>query len=158
MTKLTLTNRCTSFAGHSNGHAGVWEQCHAHCAACQGLHPKPLETAIRQLLALYCPGSSQGPMQITMKKKYTYFAGHFNDHGNASVWYRMNCPMEEVHGFPRSHWMLPSKKHMLQWHQFVMLTPFFQVFLWSTCWKGAQGKRMVQNNNSLWHIKMMRNA
>jgi hypothetical protein len=40
-------------------------------------------------------------------KKYTYFAGSFDGHGDALVHYSAHCPMEEVHGFTRSHWMPP---------------------------------------------------
>jgi hypothetical protein len=43
--------------------------------------------------------------------KYTYFAGRFDGHGNVPVRNCMYRPMEEVQGFTRSHWMLPSGKY-----------------------------------------------
>ncbi len=39
-------------------------------------------------------------------KKYTYFDGHFDGHGNVPVRYHEHCLMEEVQGFTRSHWTL----------------------------------------------------
>jgi hypothetical protein len=50
---------------------------------------------------------------ITTIKKCISFAGHFDGHGNAPVQYHADCPMEEVHGFPRSHWMPPLGKYLL---------------------------------------------
>jgi hypothetical protein len=46
--------------------------------------------------------------------KYTYFAGHFDGHGNAPVRNRAHCLMEEVQGFTRSHWMLPLGEYYVQ--------------------------------------------
>jgi hypothetical protein len=46
-------------------------------------------------------------------KKYTYFAGGVDGHDNALVLYQAHCLMEEVQGFTRSHWMLPSGKYLL---------------------------------------------
>jgi hypothetical protein len=43
-----------------------------------------------------------------MQKKYTYFAGNFDCHGDAAVQCRAHCPMEHIPGFTRSHWMPPS--------------------------------------------------
>jgi hypothetical protein len=51
--------------------------------------------------------------QTTMNK-YTYFAGHFDSRGGALVRYCMHCPMDEVHGFGRSHWMPPSGEYCSQ--------------------------------------------
>jgi hypothetical protein len=60
--KLTATSKCASVAHHFNGHAEVFEVIHAASpnAACPGLLRKPLDAAIGQLLAPYCPGGHQG--------------------------------------------------------------------------------------------------
>ena len=44
-------------------------------AACPGLHRKPLDAAIRQLLALYCPCGRHGDNQPNNDAKCTFFAG-----------------------------------------------------------------------------------
>ncbi len=57
----------------------------------------------------------------------------FDGHGGAPVQYRAHCPIEEVHGFGRSHWMPPSGKYCGQYMQLVTHTPFwFWVFTSST--------------------------
>jgi hypothetical protein len=50
----------------------------------------------------------------TTMKKYTYFAGRSDCHGDAQVRYRAHRPMEEVQGFTRSHWTLPLGEYSLQ--------------------------------------------
>jgi hypothetical protein len=71
-------------------------------AACPGLHRKPLDAAIGQLLTPYRPGSRQGNSKQ-------------NNDVNVSTllavlmavavrrYYRSHRPMEEVQGFPKSH-------------------------------------------------------
>ncbi len=54
-------------------------------AACPGLYWKPLDAAIGQLLASYCPSGRQGDRQTNDDEKYTYFAGHVGGHGNLPV-------------------------------------------------------------------------
>ena len=81
--------------------------------ACPGLHQKPLNTTIGQLLSLYCPCGRQGDIKQNNDKKCTNFAVCFDGRGGAPVWYCMHRPMEEVHGFPRSHCMPPLGKHLL---------------------------------------------
>ena len=77
-------------------------------AACPGLHRKPLDATIEQLLAPHCPGSHQGDSKQNNNDKCTNFAGHFDGYGGMLVLYHAHRPMEEVHGFPRSHEMPPS--------------------------------------------------
>jgi len=59
---MTAMSKCASVAHHFNGHAEVFEAIHAVSpnAACPGLLRKPLDAAIRRLLAPYCPGGRQG--------------------------------------------------------------------------------------------------
>jgi hypothetical protein len=47
-------------------------------------------------------------------EKYTYFAGLSNGHNGVPLRYCAQCPMEEIFGFPRSHWMLPLGKYLLR--------------------------------------------
>ncbi len=72
-------------------------------AACPGLHKKPLNAAIGQLIAPYRPGGRQGDNQQNDNAKCTHFAGHVDGHCDVAVQYRAHRPMEEVHGFHRSH-------------------------------------------------------
>jgi hypothetical protein len=104
--------------------------------ACPGLPQKPLDATIGQLLALYCPSGRQGSSKQIADKKWTKFAGHFDGHGGAPVRYRMHCLIEEVQGFSRSHWMLPSGKYCGQYLQSDTHTPdFFEFFSLLTCRK-----------------------
>jgi hypothetical protein len=48
-------------------------------------------------------GSRQGDNQHSDNAKYTHFDGHFDGDRNAAVVYRAHRPMEEVHGFHKSH-------------------------------------------------------
>jgi hypothetical protein len=57
------------------------------------------------------PAATRATANDTMTKKWTNFAGHFDGCGRALVQYRVHCPMEEVQGFGRSHWMLPSDEY-----------------------------------------------
>ncbi len=41
-------------------------------------------------------------------KKCRQIAGNFDHHANAAVRCGAHSPMEHIHGFTRSHWMLPS--------------------------------------------------
>ena len=72
-------------------------------AACPGLHWKPLDAAIKQLLAPNRPGGHQGNSKQNNDVKCTHFAGRFDGRGSARVRYRTHRPMEEVQGFSKSH-------------------------------------------------------
>jgi len=71
--------------------------------ACPGLHQKYLETATGQPIAPYCSGSRQGNRKHNIDEKCTHYASCFDGLGGAPVRYRAHRPMEEVHGFPKSH-------------------------------------------------------
>ncbi len=71
--------------------------------ACPGLLRKPLDAAIRQLLAPYCPSCRQANSKQKDNKKWINFAGHFDGHGGVPVQYPAHCLVEEVQGFGRSH-------------------------------------------------------
>jgi hypothetical protein len=59
------------------------------------------------------PASARATGKQTTNNKYTNKAGRFDDHCYAAIRYRAHCPMEEVQGFTRNHWMPPSGKHLL---------------------------------------------
>ena len=72
-------------------------------AACPGLHWKPLDAAIGQLLAPYCLGGRQGNSKQNNNVLCTHFDGRFDGHRDAVVLYRAHRPMEVVQGFHKSH-------------------------------------------------------
>jgi hypothetical protein len=72
-------------------------------AVCPGLHRKPLDAAIGQLLTPYRLGGHQGDRKQNNDVTCTHFDGHFDDHRNAAVLNRAHRPMEEVRGFHKSH-------------------------------------------------------
>ncbi len=72
-------------------------------AACPGLLWKPLDAAIGQLIALYCPGVYQGGSKQYKEVICTHFDGRFDGHRDAVVLYHVHCPIEEVQGFHKSH-------------------------------------------------------
>jgi hypothetical protein len=105
MAKLSMTNKCTSVIGHFDGHSGVpgqyrWNRLMRHVQGYSGNHWAP--TLGNYLLGIIPEAARATGKQKTMNK-YTYFAGHFDGHGNALVCNRTHCPMEEVQGFTRSH-------------------------------------------------------
>ncbi len=55
------------------------------------------------------PAADTATDKQTMMSKYTYFAGHFDGHGNVPVPNCAHNPMEEVKGLTRSHW---TPKHL----------------------------------------------
>ena len=86
-------------------------------ASWPGLRWKPLDATIGQLLAQYCPGGRQGDSKRCNDATCTHFAGHFDGRGDAAVWYRVHCPMEEVCGFHKSHLTPPSDEHYLRYYK-----------------------------------------
>ena len=45
-------------------------------------------------------------------KKYTRFAGNFEDHADAPVRFGVHCPIEHDQGFTRSHRTSPSGNYL----------------------------------------------
>ena len=109
-------NKCTSFAGRFDGPADVPWKCRVHCpmeeVECFGRSGWIL--AIGQVSAVYCPGGCRGHIQNKDDKKHTYFASHFDGHGDAPVSYCAHCLIEKVQRFVGSHWTPPSGKYLLQ--------------------------------------------
>jgi len=83
------------------------EAMHAYAASsnasCPGLHRKPLDAAIGQLLAPYRLGSCQGDSKQNIDVICAHFDGHFDGHRDVAVLYPVHHPMEEFCGFHKSH-------------------------------------------------------
>jgi hypothetical protein len=62
-------------------------------AACPGLHQKPLDPPIGQLLAPYHLGGHQGDSKQNIDVICTHFDGRFNGHRDAAVLYREHLSM-----------------------------------------------------------------
>jgi hypothetical protein len=75
-----------------------------HAQGYSGSHWMP---ASGGYLLCIAPATTRATGKQTTINKYTYKAGCFDGHGNAPVCNRAHCPMEEVHGFIRSHWTPP---------------------------------------------------
>jgi hypothetical protein len=55
-------------------------------------------------------GYAYEQQQTDNYKKYTSFPGCFDDHGYPPIQYSMHFPMEDILGYIRGHWTLPSDK------------------------------------------------
>jgi hypothetical protein len=113
MTKSMMMNKCTSIVGHFDGHGSAlgqykWHQLMRHTRGYLGSHWTMPSGNYSLRIAL---AAARATGKQTTINKYTYFAGHFDGHGNAPVRNRVHYPMEEVQGFTRSHWMPPSGKY-----------------------------------------------
>jgi hypothetical protein len=113
MAKLPMTNECISSAGRFNGHGSVPEQYRRHCPMqhVQGYSESHWMLPLGDYLLRIAPAATRATGNQTTLKKYTYKAGRFDGHGNAPVRNCAHCPIEEVLGFTRRHWMPPSGKY-----------------------------------------------
>ena len=112
--KAMMTNKCTSIAGHFDGHADALKRYEVHrlmqhdqgytgslCMLPSGdysLHIAPV--AARATITKQCknaPSLLAISMDIAMR-----------------LLYRLHRTMEETHDFMRSHWTPPSGKYLLQ--------------------------------------------
>jgi hypothetical protein len=116
MTKLMMTNKCTLSAGHFDGHGGAtepyrWHRPMRHVQGYSGSHWTP---ALSDYSLCIAPVATRATGKQTTINKYSYKAGRFDGRGGAPVQYRVHCPIEEVQGFTRSHWMPPLGKYCSQ--------------------------------------------
>jgi hypothetical protein len=51
--------------------------------------------------------------KINDGKQTTSSDGHFDGHGSVPVQCKVNCPMQHVEGFTRSHWTPPLVDYLL---------------------------------------------
>ena len=139
--EVAMANKYTSIVNHFYGHAYAWVHYSAHCLMenvqdFAGSHWTPPSGDCLLCIAL---AAAQVSFKTTTIKEYTNFAGHSNGHGNVPVLYLAHCPMEEVQGFTRSHWMPPLSKYPTWYHQLVIDMLILCCFSLSTCWKWACG-------------------
>jgi hypothetical protein len=113
MVKLSMTNKCTSVVGCFNGHGSALGQYRQHCPMqhVQGYLGSHWTPPSGDYLLRIAPATARATDKQTTINKYTYFAGYFDSGGDAPVQYRAYCPMEEVQGVTRSHWMPPSGEY-----------------------------------------------
>jgi hypothetical protein len=116
MMKLTMASTCPSIIGCFDGHGGLPVQYKAHhqMQHVQGYSGSHWTPASGNYLLRITPAAARATGKQTTINKYTYKAGRFDGRGNAPVGNRVHCLMEEVQGFTRSHWMLPSGKYYVQ--------------------------------------------
>jgi hypothetical protein len=112
MAKLSMMNKSTSVFGHFDGHGGALGQYRRHCPMrhVQGYLRSHWTLPSGNYLLCIALVAARATGKQTTINKYTYFAGCFDDHGDVPVRYHAHCPLEEVQGFTRSHWTLPSGK------------------------------------------------
>jgi hypothetical protein len=116
MTKLMMTSKCISVAAHFKGlaDAPVQYKVHPPMQHLKGYTGKHWMLPSGNYLLCIAPAATRATANKTTMKTYTYFAGHFDGHGDAPVHYHMHPPLEEIQGFTRSHWMLPLGKYYVQ--------------------------------------------
>jgi hypothetical protein len=95
-TKIDNLKQTTSSAGHFNGHADVLKQLTQHCPMkqIQGHTRCPFMPSLVNYLLHIAPATARATGKQTTMKKYTYFVGCFEGHGNAPGPSRAHRPME----------------------------------------------------------------
>ncbi len=108
-----MTLKCTSVAANFEGLADAPEQYRRHrpMRHVQGYYGSHWTPALGDYLLRIAPAAARATGIQTTINKHTCKDGHFDGHGNAPVCNHMNCPMEEVQSFTRSHRMPPSGKY-----------------------------------------------
>jgi hypothetical protein len=91
-------SKCTSSAGHFNGHGGVpegnrWHHLMRHVQGYSRSHWMP---PLGDYLLRIAPAAARATANKTTTKKCTNFVGHFDGRGGAPVQYCAHCPIEEV--------------------------------------------------------------
>jgi hypothetical protein len=116
MKKLPMTNKSNSVAGHFDDHGGAPGQYILHFSMqhVQGYLRSHWMLPSGDYSLRITPAAAKATGKLTMMNKYTYFSGHFDGHGNAPIRNCVHCPMEEVQGSTRSHWMPPLGKYYVR--------------------------------------------
>ena len=109
--KATMANKCTSSAGHFDGHGGAPVQYEAHhpMQHVQGYSGSHWTLTSGNYSLRIAPAAARATGSQTMMNKYT--ASHFDGHGNAPLRSHVHCLMEEIQSFTRSHWTPPLGKY-----------------------------------------------
>ena len=119
-----------------------------------GLHRKPLDAAIGQLLAPYCPGGRQGNNQQNNNAKCTHFAVHFDSHHDVATQYCTHCLMEEVRGFHK-HKATKHHHRASTCSDITNQTHQHRLFLLLHHEKGLDLKCWPLITIGVWHIKKL---
>jgi hypothetical protein len=98
----------------SCGSAPVQYEVHLPMQHVQGYTSSLWMPPLVNCLLRIAPAAARVTGKQNIMKKYTYFVGCFDGHGNAPVRYQAHCSMEEAQGFTRSNWMQPLGKYLLQ--------------------------------------------
>jgi hypothetical protein len=111
--KATATNECTSIAGHFDGHVDTLKHYMRHSPMKQiQSHTRcPWMPPLVDYSISIAPAATRVTGKQTLMKKYTYFSGHFDGHGDSPVRYRAHHLIKEVQGFTRCYWTLPGGKY-----------------------------------------------
>ncbi len=152
-------SKCTSSAGHFDGHGGALVQYKAHFLMqhVQGYTRSHWMLPLGNHLLLIAPAAARVTAKETKTKTYTYFAGHFDGHGNAPVHCGAHSPMEEVQGFTRSHQTLPLGEYYVQLHKRDIHTPvYIHGFNCQHIENGHEAKGWTQLKIGVLHIKQKR--
>jgi hypothetical protein len=85
--EVTVTNECTSVVGHFDGHGGAPEQYRWHCPMrhVQGYPGNHWMLPLGNYSLHFAPAATRATANKTTTKKYTNFAGHFDDRGSVLV-------------------------------------------------------------------------
>jgi hypothetical protein len=116
ISKAMMTNKCTSSAGHFDGHGIAPEQYRWHrlMRHVQGYSGSHWTLPSGDYLLRIAPAAARAKGKQTTINKYTYKAGRFDGHGDALVRNRAHRPIEEVQSFTRSHWTPPLGEYYVQ--------------------------------------------
>ncbi len=104
------------------------------------------------------PAAARVTGKQTTINKYTYKACHFDGHGNAPEHNCTHCPMEEVQGFTRSHWMLPLGEYYVSTWKGHGYNVFFMFFIVKTVGKSHGSMLRPLYLIGVWNIKRKRRA
>jgi hypothetical protein len=117
---------CWPFYGH--GSAPVQYKAHCPMQHVQGYSGSHWTPPPGDYLLCIAPAAARATANKTTSKTYTYFAGRFDGRSGAPVQYCAHQLMDEVWGFGRSHWTLPSGKYCGRYLQSVTHMLFFFSF------------------------------
>jgi hypothetical protein len=102
------SQKCTSVVAHFKGlaHAPVLWGVHCPMQHVQGYSRSHWTPPLGNYSLCIALAAARATANKIMMKKCSNFAGHFDGHDSALVGYCAHCPMEEVQGYVRCHWLL----------------------------------------------------
>jgi hypothetical protein len=117
MAKSLTTIKCPLSASCFDGHGGLSVQYELHLPIehIQGYTGSHWAPPLGNYLLCIPPAAARATANKTTTKTCTHFSGHVDGLGGAPLQYRVHRPTEEVQGFTRSHWTLPSGEYCSQY-------------------------------------------